>query len=49
MSTQIFKNIIPSEKLFNLLDSLCIKNNKHYFFDSNSFKKFLIIIFIINQ
>jgi len=39
MSTQIFKNIIPIDKLFNLLDSLCIKNDKHYFFDSNSFKK----------
>jgi hypothetical protein len=39
MSTQIFKTTIPYEKLFNLLDSLCIKNNSHYFFDSNSFKK----------
>jgi len=39
MSTQIFKNTIPTEKIFNLLDSLCVKNNKHYFFDSNSFKK----------
>ena len=39
MSTQIFKNMIPSEKIFHLLDSLCIKNDKHYFFDSNSFKK----------
>ena len=39
MSTQIFKNVIPPEKLFNLLDSLCVKNDKHYFFDLNSFKK----------
>ena len=39
MSTQIFKNMIPSEKIFHLLDSLCIKNNKHYIFDLNSFKK----------
>ena len=39
MSTQIFKNTIPIEKTFNLLDSLCIKNDKHYFFDLNSFKK----------
>ena len=39
MSTQIFKNMIPSEKIFHLLDLLCIKNDKHYFFDTNSFKK----------
>lgn len=39
MSTQIFKNMIPSEKIFNLLDLLCIKNDKNYIFDSNSFKK----------
>ena len=39
MSTQIFKNKIPSEKIFLLLDLLCIKNNKHYVFDLNSFKK----------
>lgn len=39
MSTQIFKNKIPSENVFNLLESICIKNDKHYFFDSNSFKK----------
>ncbi len=39
MSTQIFKNIIPPEKLFKLFDSLCVKNDKHYFFDSTSFKK----------
>ena len=39
MSTQIFKNIIPYDKLFNLLDLLCIKNDKYYTFDSNSFKK----------
>ena len=39
MSTQIFKNMIPSEKIFHLLDSLCIKNDKYYLFDSISFKK----------
>jgi hypothetical protein len=39
MSTQIFKNNVPSEKIVHLLDSLCIKNNKHYIFDLNSFKK----------
>jgi len=39
MSTQIFKNMIPTEKIFHLLDLLCIKNEKHYIFDTNSFKK----------
>ena len=39
MSTQIFKNMIPSEKIFHLLDLLCIKNYKYYLFDSISFKK----------
>lgn len=39
MSTQIFKNQIPNEKLFALLDSLCLKNEKYYLFDSNAFKK----------
>jgi len=39
MSTQIFKNIIPSEIIFCLLDSLCIKNDKYYLFNSISFKK----------
>jgi len=39
MSTQIFKNNVPSEKIFHLLDSLCIKNDKYYLFNSISFKK----------
>ena len=39
MSTQIFKNIIPSEKIFCLLEPLCIKNEKYYLFNSISFKK----------
>lgn len=39
MSTQIFKNMIPSEKIFSLLELLCIKNNKYYLFDFISFKK----------
>jgi hypothetical protein len=43
MSTQIFKNMIPSEKIFHLLDLLCIKNDKHYIFDTNSFKKGVFI------
>ena len=39
MSTQIFKNNVPNELLFNLLDSVCLKNEKYYTFNSESFKK----------
>ena len=39
MSTQIFKNNVPNELLFNLLDSVCLKNEKHYTFNTVSFKK----------
>jgi hypothetical protein len=39
MSSQIFKNKVPTEKLFNLLDSICMKNEKHYIVNLNAFKK----------
>jgi len=39
MSTQIFKKNIPNEFIFNLLDSICIKNEKHYLFNTEAFKK----------
>ena len=39
MSNQIFKKNIPIELLFNLLDDICIKNEKHYYLNINSFKK----------
>ena len=39
MSTQIFKKIIPKQSLFNLLDVVCMKNEKNYIFNKNSFKK----------
>jgi hypothetical protein len=39
MSTQIIKRPIPNEMIFNLLESLCMKNDKYYFFTINSFKK----------
>jgi len=39
MSNQIFKQHIPSEVFFGLLDSICLKNEKHYTLDSISFKK----------
>ena len=39
MSTQIFKKKIPNELFFNLLDKICLKNEKHYVININSFKK----------
>lgn len=39
MSTQIFKNAVPNDVFFGLLNSLCLKNEKYYLFDSNAFKK----------
>lgn len=39
MSTQIFKNIIPNNIFFELLDKICLKNEKHYIFNIDSFKK----------
>jgi len=39
MSIQIFKKNIPNELLFNLLDTICLKNEKHYIFNIDSFKK----------
>ena len=39
MSSQIFKKLIPNEILFSLLDSICIKNEKHYTYNIESFKR----------
>ena len=39
MSTQIFKNKVPNNLLFDLLDIICVKNEKHYTFNVDSFKK----------
>jgi SNF2 family DNA or RNA helicase len=39
MSTQIFKRNIPNELLFNILDELCVKNDKYYIFNVDSFRK----------
>jgi hypothetical protein len=39
MTSQIFKKLIPKTLLFNLLDLICLKNEKNYIFNKNSFKK----------
>jgi len=52
MSVQIFKNNVPNKFLFDLLDLICVKNEKYYLFNNNSFKKGLfndeIAIFFIS-
>ena len=39
MSSQIFKNSIPNNVFFELIDSICLKNEKHFTFNFESFKK----------
>jgi len=39
MPSQIFKNNIPKEILFNLLNMICVKDVKHYIFNLDAFKK----------
>ena len=39
MSSQIIKNQFPKSLLFDLLDKICLKNDKHYTFNNSSFKK----------
>ncbi len=39
MPSQIFKRPIPNEMLFTLLDTICLKHEKHYTFSIESYKK----------
>jgi hypothetical protein len=39
MVTQLFKQIVPAENMFNLLDSLCVKNENFYIFNNVAFKR----------
>ena len=39
MSKQIFRSHVPNSMLFELLDNLCVKNDKCYIFNSDAFKK----------
>ena len=39
MSIQIFKNKVPDELLFDLLNKICMKNENHYVLNNISFKK----------
>lgn len=41
MSLQIFKEKIPSHILFDLLEDLCVKNEKYYIFNNISYKRYI--------
>ena len=41
MSSNLFVVTIPKEFLFDLLDKICIKTDKYYLFDLNSYKKMI--------
>jgi hypothetical protein len=43
MLCQIIKREIPMNILFDLLDQVCLKTNKYYFIDVNSYKKILFM------
>lgn len=37
--SQLFKNTIPSEKLFELLNKICAKTDRFFIVDNNAYKK----------
>jgi len=39
MTSQIFKKKYSTESLFEFLESICMKNDKQYVFNTNSYKK----------
>jgi len=39
MTKQIFRNIVPNEILFELLEKICLKTDKYYLIDINAYKK----------
>ncbi len=41
MLKQIFRENIPTEILFDLLEQICLKTDKYYLIDNNAYKKLL--------
>ena len=39
MSLQLFKNIIPKKKVYNLLENICTKTEKYFTLNKDAFKK----------
>ncbi len=43
MTNQVFKRQVPESILFNLLEQICLKTDKYYYIDFNSYKKMLFL------
>uniref|UniRef100_A0A6C0D225 Uncharacterized protein n=1 Tax=viral metagenome TaxID=1070528 RepID=A0A6C0D225_9ZZZZ len=41
MTNQIFKQLVPKELLFDLLEKICLKTDKYFLFDNNAYRKML--------
>jgi hypothetical protein len=41
MTKQIFKAPVPNDYLFQFLDKICLKTDKYYLVDMNSYRKML--------
>jgi hypothetical protein len=41
MTNQIFKQVVPKDLLFELLEKICLKTEKYYLFDNNAYRKML--------
>lgn len=41
MQNQIFKQKVPDELLYSLLDKICLKTEKYYLIDMNSYRKMM--------
>jgi hypothetical protein len=39
MGSQIFKSIIPNDRFYELINEICLKNEKYYIFNLESYKK----------
>ena len=43
MSRQIFGKLVPPEVLYTLLEKICLKTDKYYLVDHNSYKRFMYL------
>ena len=43
MTNQVFKRDVPESILFDLLEKICLKTDKYYYIDFNSYKKMLFL------
>lgn len=43
MSKQIFRRPVPPEILYEIFEKICLKTDKYYLVDHNSYKKFVYL------